>query len=207
MLREIVLDTETTGLYVHEGHRVTEVAAIELIDGTPSGKSFHSYLNPERDVPEKVLNGSGEWVKHPSGLTNELLSDKPLFAAIARELKDFIGNSSIVITCRTNPDGYTLDVAFLNMEMENAGLPPFRDDQWINVRRWSEIMFGDSRASLDTVLDHYKVDRSERDRHGHGALLDAQLLAEAYPKLLNDYMRFAKKKVPNLNSKISPPTP
>ncbi|MBI3440531.1 MAG: DNA polymerase III subunit epsilon [Proteobacteria bacterium] len=192
MSREIVLDIETTDLWVKDGHRIIDVTAVELVDGKSTGALFHSYINPERDVPQQLLTSSGKWIKHPAGLSNEFLADKPVFASIAKELHDFIGNSPIIITCRTENDGYTVDVAFLNMEMEKAGLPSFKDEQWLNVRKWAEAMFGNKDASLDKMLDRYKIDRSERIANGHGATLDAILLSDVYPKLLKDYTDFVK---------------
>jgi len=203
MTREIVLDIETTGLFTDEGHRILEVTAVEMAGRKPTGIELHVMVNPERDIPAEVSK--------IHGITNDKVADKPFFAQIAKELRDFIGDSPIIITCRTGANGkpnYTLDIAFMNMEMEKAGLPPFKDEQWINVRRWSEAMFGNDKASLDKVLDRYKIDRSERDANGHGSTLDARLLAEVYPKLLNDYMKFSEKQKPfNSNSKPTSPKP
>jgi DNA polymerase-3 subunit epsilon len=207
MAREIILDVESTGALIRDGHRMTEVAVIELIDGVPTGKSFHSYINPERSVPKEVTDDKGKSVPHPAYFSDEFLADKPLFAAIAKELRDFIGDDKIIITCRTF-SGYTLDTEIMNMEMKKAGLPPFKDEQWVNVRRWSEAMFGDDKASLNKVLDHYGVDRSERDAKGHGALLDTQLLSIVYPSLLRDYAKFVEKKsVSDPKSRQTPPRP
>ena len=197
-MREIVLDIETTGLLIGEGHRILEIAAIEMEGHKPTGREFYALINPDRDIPpdnSKI-----------HGITQEKVAGKPLFAAIAKELKDFIGDDPIIITCRTK-DGYTLDVEFLNMELKKAGLEPPQPGQWLNVRRWSEAMFGNDNATLNKVLDHYKVDRSERDLKGHGAALDARLLSVIYSDLLKDYARFLesqKKSAPN--SKQSPPT-
>lgn len=189
-LREIILDTETTGLYTFEGERIVEVGAVEMIDGKLTGKSFHSYINPERHVPELMKNGKGEMIKNPNGLTDDFLADKPLFAHIAKELRDFIGDDRVVITCRTSTNNYVLDVAFMNMELTKAGQAEIPDAQWLNVRTWSEAMFGDAEASLNKVLDRYGIDRGTRSDTGHGALLDAQLLAEFYPQLKKDYAAF-----------------
>lgn len=180
-LREIVLDTETTGLYIKDGHRIIEVAAVELINGKPSGIEFHVLINPERDIPAEVVQ-----IHH---ITNEKVKDAPVFAEIARQLRDFIGDSNVIITCRTGGDGYTLDIDMLKMEMKKAGQPEIPDGQWVNVRRWSETLFGQDGARLDKVLDHYKISRAERDDKGHSAILDTRLLAAAYPLLLKDYMK------------------
>lgn len=183
--RQLVLDLETTGLLIADGHRVIEVAVVELLDGKPSGVEYHALVNPDRAIPAEV--------SAIHGITDDKVADKPAFAAIAQELRQFIANDEIIITCRTK-DGYTLDIAFLDMEFEKAGQPKTGAAQWINVRRWSEAMFMDGEATLDAVLDRYKIDRSNRTQHG--ALLDARLLAEAYPPLLNDYLRFDGVKKP-----------
>ncbi|MBU6474675.1 MAG: DNA polymerase III subunit epsilon [Alphaproteobacteria bacterium] len=197
MLREVVLDTETTGFFVADGHRLVSVTAIELIDRKPTGKEFAVIVNPERDIPAETTK--------VHGITDEMVKDKPVFAAAAKDLQDFIGASPIIITCHTmkNPDGsdYVLDIDMLNMEMKKAGFKPFPASQWLNVRRWAEAMFGHDEASLNKILDHYKIDRSARDRDGHSATLDAQLLAAAYPKLLADYKKFKK------SHRTKPPSP
>lgn len=193
--REVVIDIETTGLYTHEGHRIIEIAAIELKGGRMTGKEFHALVNPGRDIPADVIK--------IHGITNEKVKGRSDFAAIAQQLKDFIGNDPVVITCRTTEDGYVLDKAFLNMELEKAGLQKIDDAQWVNVRRWSEEMFGDKNAKLDKVLDRYEISRKERDTNGHGAALDARLLAEVYPLLLKDYKKFTEKK-PLAQSQLPP---
>ncbi|MCE9507132.1 MAG: DNA polymerase III subunit epsilon [Alphaproteobacteria bacterium] len=198
--RKIILDIETTGLFTADGHRILEVTAIEMIDSDLTGLECHVLVNPERDIPAEVSK--------IHGITNEKVADKPFFAAIAQELREFIGDSQIIITCRTEADGYVLDKAFLNMEMERAGFPPFKDEQWVNVRLWSEAMFGNANAKLDKVLDYYQIDRSERDANGHGSTLDARLLAKVYPKLLEDYMKFIEGQgLSKPNPKTAPPAP
>jgi DNA polymerase III subunit epsilon len=179
--REIVLDVETTGIFTGEGHRLVEIAAVELAGRRPTGREFHALVNPLRDIPAEVSK--------IHGITDADVRDKPPFAAIAAELRRFIGDSPVVITCRTAEE-YTLDIAFLNKELGESGQPPVPEGQWLNVRRWSETMFGEKAASLDKVLDRYAISRRERDENGHSAILDARLLAEVYPRLLKDYMRF-----------------
>lgn len=193
-MRAIILDIETTGLFVKEGHRITEIGMVEWKDGAPSGKTYHSYVNPERDVPE--------FITKLTGLTEKFLSDKPTFNMIARDIREFVGDAPVIITCRTK-DGYTLDIAFMNAELKKAGIDIIEDKQWLNVRRWGEEMFGHDQASLDKMLDRYKIDRSIRDKNGHGALLDAQLLAQVFPKLQADYKRFCAQNTP----KPKPPRP
>lgn len=191
-MREIVLDTEATGLYTADGHRLVSVTAVEMIDRKLTGKEFSVIVNPERDIPAETTK--------IHGITNAMVADKPVFAAIAKDLKEFIGDDPIIITCRIEK-GLTLDIDFLDMEMKKAGLTPFKSGQWVNVRPWAEAMFGSENARLDKILDHYKIDRSVRDRDGHSATLDARLLAAVYPLLRADYLKFKK------SHKIKPPTP
>jgi|AntRauTorcE11897_2_1112592.scaffolds.fasta_scaffold00450_9 DNA polymerase-3 subunit epsilon len=181
-MRSIVLDLETTGLFVKDGHRITEVGIVELWNNKPTGKTLHYHINPERDVPPEITE--------LTSLTEKFLSDKPKFNQVAQEIRDFIGNDTIVITCRQHDD-YTLDIAFLNAELDESAVDrPIPPKQWLNVRPWSEKMFGHEGAKLDNVLDHYGVDRNERINQGHSALLDALLLAKVYPQLLADYQKF-----------------
>lgn len=182
--RELVLDTESTGLFVSEGHRLVEVALVEMINRKPTGREFHVVINPDRDIPAEVVK-----IHH---IDNERVKDAPKFKDIAAELREFIGNDPVIITCRTS-DGYTLDIDMLNMEFKKAGEKEVPLAQWNNVRRWSELMFGDKKATLDKVLDHYGVSRKERDDNGHGALLDARLLAAVYPQLVKDHDDFVAK--------------
>ncbi len=186
-MRIIVLDLETTGLRDDEGHRITEIGLIEMIDGVPTGKTYHSHFNPGRPVPEFITN--------LTGLTDEFLADKPDFASKAKDIRKFIGDTPVLITCRT-VEGYTLDIAFLNAALKRAGFGEVPEKQWINVRRWGEAMFGHDQASLDKMLDRYEIDRTERDENGHGALLDAGLLAKLYPQLYKDYVAHIRKSTP-----------
>lgn len=184
--RELVLDTESTGLFVSEGHRLVEVAMVEMINKKPTGRELHVVINPDRDIPEEVVK--------IHNIDNATVRDKPHFKDVAKEIRDFIGDDPVIITCRTTDD-YTLDIDMLNMEFKKAGEEEVPLSQWVNVRRWSEAMFGDKSATLDKVLDRYGVSRKERDANGHGALLDARLLAAAYPKLQKDYANFTPKAV------------
>lgn len=199
MSRKIILDIETTGLSFKDGHRIIDITGVEMEGHRTTGREFRTLINPDRDIPAETTK--------IHGITNAMVADKPVFAAIAQELRDFIGDAQIVITCRT-VEGVTLDMEFLKGEMEAAGFPSFPDEQWLNVRRWSEAMFGADKATLDKILDYYKIDRSERVRHGHGATLDARLLSKVYPKLLKDYTRFIEKQtLSNPVTKTKPPTP
>ena len=199
--RELVLDTESTGLLLSDGHRLVEVALVEMINRKPTGRELHILINPDRDIPPEVVK--------IHGITNEKVKDAPKFADVAKEIRDFIGNDPVIITCRTNKDGYTLDIDMLNFELTKGGETEVPLSQWINVRRWSEAMFGEKAATLDKVLDRFGISRKERDENGHGALLDARLLAEAYPRLLKEYMNFSEPKAAAANAKpvIKPPRP
>ncbi len=196
--REIILDIETTGLFTKDGNRILEVAAIEVRGHKLTGREFHAVINPERDIPAEVTK--------IHGITNEKVKGKPVFADIAKQLREFIGDDPVVITCRTK-DEYTLDIAFMNMELARAGFGEIPQEQWVNVRRWSELMFGDKAATLDKVLDKYDVSRKERDENGHSAILDARLLAEVYPRLQRDYTSFKQGKAPAASKTNKPNTP
>ncbi len=194
-LREIVFDAEMTGLSVVDGHRLVEVAAVEIIDKVPTGRVFHAYINPGRKVPKKTI------AIH--GLTNEFLADKPYFAEIIDDLIDFIGDSPIVITCRTTKGIGTPDIEFMDSEMLDAGATLFLPTQWLNVRPWGEEMFGYKEASLNNMLKHYNIPNPDRDdKSGHGATKDAELLARLYPLLEKDYQDF----IGNKSSKPSGPS-
>jgi len=177
-MRELILDIESTGLYVSDGHRIIEIALVEQVDGKLTGNNLHLYTNPERLSDAKAL------AVH--GLTQDFLSDKPVFKDVAQAISDFIGEDRVVITC-WDMDGYVLDKEFLNKELEEAGFPAIKDEKWLNVRKWSEQLYGHKAASLDKILDRFKIDRTERVENGHGALLDAVLLAKVYPKLKMAY--------------------
>ena len=164
-LRRIVLDTETTGLEPALGHRVIEVACVELVDRRPTGRNFHRYFNPERDIDLAATQ--------VHGLTLEDLADKPRFADVADELLEFVEGSELLI------HNAPFDVGFLNAELSHAGKPAIesfcRVTDTLSMAR--EIHPG-KRNSLDALCDRYQVDNSQRSLHG--ALLDAQLLAEVW---------------------------
>ena len=166
-MREIVLDTETTGLDPAEGHRIVEIACIELVHHVPTGRKFHRYVNPEREMPADALS--------VHGLTAEFLARQPPFSAILDELIAFIGSDSLVI------HNAEFDLAFLNAELARTGRQPigvgFVDTLAIARRR-----FPGSPASLDALCRRFSIDLSMRIEHG--AAVDCSLLAAVYLELL-----------------------
>ena len=167
-MREIVLDTETTGLDPFQGHRLIEIACVELINRFPSGQSFHRYVNPERDVPAEAI------AIH--GLSAEFLRDKPRFDEIADELAAFIGEAPLVA------HNAMFDLAFLNAELEHAKRGAVSRDRLVDTLMLARRKHPGGSNRLDDLCLRYKVDNSRRTKHG--ALLDAELLAEVYVELI-----------------------
>jgi DNA polymerase-3 subunit epsilon len=164
MLREIVLDTETTGLDPFSGHRMVEIGCVELMGHVPTGNHFHTYLNPERDMPREAEN--------VHGLSAEFLKDKPLFKIVARAFLEFIGDAPLVI----HNAGF--DLKFLNAELDALGLPLIDTARAIDTVLIARKMFPGSPANLDALCKRFNIDTSARTKHG--ALLDAELLADVY---------------------------
>lgn len=167
-MREVVLDTETTGLDAHSGDRVVEIGCIELINHIPTGQTFHTYLNPERTMPE------GAFRIH--GLSDEFLADKPLFASIAQKFLDFIGEAPLVI------HNAEFDVKFLNAELARLDIAPIPMSRTVDTVKMARQRFPGAQANLDALCRRFGIDNSKRDKHG--ALLDADLLAAVYLELL-----------------------
>lgn len=167
-MREIVFDTETTGLDPTASHRIVELGCVEIFNYLPTGKSFHRYLNPERDVPQEVVR--------VHGLTGEFLADKPKFAEVADEFQTFIGDAPLVI----HNAGF--DMKFINAELAQAGHPAIRADRARDTLQIARTKFPGQPASLDALCRRFGVDNAHRDVHG--ALLDAQLLADVYFHLM-----------------------
>jgi len=165
-MRQIILDTETTGLEPELGHRIIEVAGVELVNRRFTGNNFHRYFNPGRDSDPGALN--------VHGLTTEFLSDKPKFSDVAAELLDFIKGAELVI------HNAPFDVAFLNRELDLADLKPVTDycSGIVDTLRMARELHPGKRNGLDALCDRYQIDNSTRTLHG--ALLDARLLAEVY---------------------------
>lgn len=168
MIREIVFDTETTGLSPQGGDRVVEIGCVELINHIPSGNTFHVYINPERDMPDAAFR--------VHGLSSEFLADKPVFAAIAEGFVDFIGDAKLVA------HNAAFDVAFLNHELGLVGLPPLAEDRIVDTLALSRRKHPFGPNSLDALCQRYGIDNSRRTKHG--ALLDSEILAEVYLELL-----------------------
>ena len=166
-MREIVLDTETTGLDPGEGHRIVEIACIELVHHVPTGRKFHRYVNPERDMPEDAL------AVH--GITAEFLANQATFAAIAEELLAFIGSDRLVI------HNAEFDLAFLNAELGRLERDPI-GCSFVDTLGLARVRFPGAPASLDALCRRFDIDLS--DRVEHGAEIDCGLLAAVYLELL-----------------------
>lgn len=165
--REIVLDTETTGLSPLTGDRVVEIGCVELINHIPTGRHFHVYLNPERTMPEEAFR--------VHGLSNEFLADKPKFAAEADRFLDFIEDSTLII------HNAPFDMGFLDAELERSGRKRLKNPVIDTVMLARSVHPG-ARVSLDALCKHYGIDTSKRTLHG--ALLDSEILADVYLELI-----------------------
>jgi DNA polymerase-3 subunit epsilon len=168
MLREIVLDTETTGLDPSQGDRLVEIGCIELINHIKTGNTFQTYLNPQRDVPQEAVR--------VHGLTEAFLKDKPLFTEKVDEFLTFIGDTTLVI------HNAEFDMKFINAELKSAGLKPLPMTQVIDTVLMARRKFPGQPANLDALCRRFKIDNS--GRKFHGALLDSELLSEVYLELL-----------------------
>ena len=167
-MREIVLDTETTGLDPAAGHRIVEVACLELFNHIPTGRSYQSYINPERDMPMSAFE--------VHGLSDAFLSDKPRFVEIADALLEFIGDAPLVI------HNARFDIGFLNAELDRLGQPALDGSRAVDTVLLARQKFPGAQVSLDALCRRFEIDNSARTKHG--ALLDAELLAEVYLELI-----------------------
>lgn len=167
-MREIVFDTETTGLSPIDGHRLVEIGCVELINKVETGRHFHAYINPGRSMPSEA--------EAVHGLSATFLSDKPVFADIARDLVKFIGECPLVA------HNAIFDMGFLNWELEACGYPVIGLDRMVDTLAIARGRHPGAKHSLDALCTRYGVDRSHRVKHG--ALLDAQLLAQVYVELM-----------------------
>ena len=167
-MREIVLDTETTGLDPAAGHRIVEVACIELVNHIPTGRTYQSYVNPEREMPMAAYE--------VHGLSTEFLSGKPRFAEVADELLEFVADAPLVI------HNARFDIAFLNAELDRLGRAPLDGGRAVDTVLLARQKFPGAQVSLDALCRRFEIDNSARTKHG--ALLDAELLAEVYLELI-----------------------
>ena len=167
-MREIVLDTETTGISPRDGHRIIEIGALELVHHLPTGNKLHIYINPERDIDD------GAVAVH--GLTSAFLREKPLFAEIVDEFLSFIGDAQLVI------HNASFDMSFINAELDKIRYPPLSMDRAIDTLVMARKKFPGAQANLDALCRRFEIDNSHRDLHG--ALVDADLLASVYVELL-----------------------
>lgn len=168
MSREIILDTETTGIAPAEGHRIVEIGAIELLNHLPTGRTFHVYVNPERDMPKEA--------EAVHGLSTAFLRDKPVFRSIAEEFLGFVSDAVLVI------HNASFDMAFINAELSYLDKPPIDMGQVIDTLVMARRKHPMASNSLDALCRRYGIDNSKRTKHG--ALLDAELLADVYIELL-----------------------
>jgi len=167
MTREIVLDTETTGLSPASGDRIVEIGCVELINHVPTGKHHHVYLDPQRSMPEEAFR--------VHGLSDEFLAGKPLFVDAAQAFLDFIGDGTLVI------HNAPFDMGFLNAELKRIDRPALTNEV-IDTVQVARKVYPGARVSLDALCKHYGIDNSKRTLHG--ALLDSEILAEVYLELI-----------------------
>ncbi len=170
MKREIILDTETTGLSPEQGHKVIEICAMEVINGVTTGEIFHTFINPEREVPYEAF------AIH--GISTEFLADKEIFSKIAPKFIEFITDATLVI------HNAKFDIGFLNYELKRLAHPIISFDNVIDTLSMARKKFPGSPASLDALCKRFKVSLSKREKHG--ALVDVELLYEVYKHLIDD---------------------
>ena len=166
-MREIVFDTETTGLDPASGHRVVEIGCVELLNGIPTGKTFHHYIHPERDMPDEAFR--------VHGISLAMLEGKPVFKAIADEFVAFTEGAKLVA------HNAEFDFRFMNAELSALGLPILSLDRMVDTLALARRRHPGSPASLDALCQRYGIDNARRTKHG--ALLDAEILAEVYAEL------------------------
>ena len=166
-MREIVLDTETTGLDPLRGDRLVEIGCVEILNRIPTGQNFHVYLNPERDMPAEAF------AVH--GLSSEFLADKPLFSAVVDDFLAFIGDAPLVI------HNAQFDIGFINAELARIHRPPLTFDRVIDTLALARRRHPGGSNRLDDLMSRYGIDGSRRTKHG--ALLDSELLADVYAEL------------------------
>ena len=167
-MREVVLDTETTGFEPTEGHRIVEIGAVELFNHMPTGRIYHQYINPKRVMPKEAFE--------VHGLGDDFLRDKPVFATIAQAFLDFIADAPLVI------HNASFDMKFLNAELTAASFAPLPAGRAVDTLLIARKKFPGSPASLDALCRRFSIDNSMREKHG--ALVDSEILAEVYLELV-----------------------
>jgi DNA polymerase-3 subunit epsilon len=170
MKREIILDTETTGLKPEQGHKLIEICGMEVINGMKTGQVFHKFINPQRDVPYEAFR--------IHGISTEFLMDKQKFHEIALEFVEFIKDSTLII------HNAKFDVGFLNYELSRLSHPIISFDNVVDTLAMARKKFPGSPANLDALCKRFKISLSKRDKHG--ALIDVELLYEVYKNLIDD---------------------
>ena len=170
MVREIILDTETTGLDPATGDRIVEIGAVELLNHLPTGRTFHVYVNPERDMPREA--------EAVHGLSIAFLKDKPVFAAVAQDFLEFIDDAALII------HNASFDMAFINAELGFLRLPSIPPERVVDTLLIARQKHPGAANSLDALCRRYGIDNSRRTKHG--ALLDSELLAEVYLELIDE---------------------
>ncbi len=169
MVREIVFDTETTGFKAEDGEKLVEIGAIELINHIPTGRTYHQYINPMKEVPEEAFK--------VHGLSYEFLKQYPKFSEIADEWLEFVGDDSILVAHNAS-----FGINFVNYELKQINRPVYTWDRVVDTLEMARNLFPGARASLDALCRRFSIDNTERTLHG--ALLDAELLAKVYLELL-----------------------
>jgi len=169
-VREVILDTETTGLDPKKGDRLIEIGCIEIFNRIPTGREYHCFINPERDVPAEA--------ERVHGLSTDFLKDKPLFHKVARDFLAFIGDDTLVI------HNAQFDIGFLNFELDRAGLTTLTMDRVVDTLALARRKHPAGPNNLDALCKRYGIDNSKRTKHG--ALVDSLLLAEVYIELLGE---------------------
>lgn len=167
-MREIIFDTETTGLDPKSGDRLVEIGCIEMVNRVPTGATFHCYFNPDRDMPAEA--------ERVHGISAAFLADKPRFHEKAADFLEFIGDEAMLVAHNAG-----FDFGFVNAELEMCGLPPLSRDRMVDTVAMARMRHPGAKNSLDALCTRYGIDRSHRTKHG--ALLDAELLAQVYVEL------------------------
>ncbi len=170
-MREIMLDTETTGLSPKEGDRIVEIGCVEMVNRFATGNVYHEYINPERPMPEAAFK--------VHGLSDEFLKDKPLFADLADGFLEFIDGAKLII------HNASFDIGFLNFELEKAGRPQIAWTHVVDTLKMARQKFPGAANNLDALCRRFNIDNSSREKHG--ALLDSELLAEVYLELIGGH--------------------